>query len=107
MGAYLAVAALMSTITGGHLSTAALARTFAFTLVPIAIGYHEAVRILAAWCELRKDFRSFRTDRVVDAVYHDEKYPERRDLLRAKWRHACAKCHGLVPWRLTLTSTVR
>ncbi len=56
------------------------------TIWPIAIGYHEAVRILAAWCELRRDFRSFRTDRVVDAVYLDEKYPERRDLLRAKWR---------------------
>jgi predicted DNA-binding transcriptional regulator YafY len=58
------------------------------TIWPIAIGYHEAVRIMAAWCELRKDFRSFRTDRVVDAVYHDEKYPERRDLLRAKWRRS-------------------
>ena len=50
------------------------------TIWPIAIGYHETVRLLAAWCELRKDFRSFRTDRVVDAVYLDEKYPERRDL---------------------------
>ena len=58
------------------------------TIWPIAIGYNEAVRILAAWCELRKDFRSFRTDRVVAAVYHDEKYPERRDLLRAKWRRS-------------------
>jgi predicted DNA-binding transcriptional regulator YafY len=58
------------------------------TIWPIAVGYHEAVRILAAWCELRKDFRSFRTDRVVDAVYHDEKYPERRDILRAKWRRS-------------------
>ena len=43
---------------------------------------------VAAWCELRKDFRSFRTDRVVDAEYHDEKYPERRDILRAKWRRS-------------------
>ena len=51
------------------------------TIWPVAIGYHEAVRILAAWCELRRDFRSFRTDRVVDAAYLDEKYPERRDLL--------------------------
>ncbi len=34
---------------------------------PIAVGYLEAVRLLAAWCELRKDFRSFRTDRVVEA----------------------------------------
>jgi len=58
------------------------------TIWPIAVGYHEAVRILAAWCELRKDFRSFRTDRVVDAVYHDERYPERRDILRAKWRRS-------------------
>jgi predicted DNA-binding transcriptional regulator YafY len=55
---------------------------------PIAIGYHEAVRILAAWCELRRDFRSFRTDRVIDATYLDEKYPERRDLLRARWRRS-------------------
>ena len=45
------------------------------TIWPIAIGYHEAVRILAAWCELRRDFRSFRTDRVVDADYLEEKYP--------------------------------
>jgi predicted DNA-binding transcriptional regulator YafY len=58
------------------------------TIWPVAIGYHEAVRILAAWCELRRDFRSFRTDRVVDAAYLDEKYPERRDLLRAKWRRS-------------------
>jgi len=44
--------------------------------------------LLAAWCELRGDFRSFRTDRVVDAVYLDEKYPERRDILKAKWRQS-------------------
>jgi predicted DNA-binding transcriptional regulator YafY len=58
------------------------------TIWPIAIGYHEAVRLLAAWCELRKDFRSFRTDRVIGAEYLDEKYPERRDVLRAKWRQS-------------------
>jgi len=58
------------------------------TIWPIAIGYHEAVRILAAWCELRADFRSFRTDRVIEADYLDEKYPERREALRAKWRRS-------------------
>ncbi|MET4290491.1 putative DNA-binding transcriptional regulator YafY [Bradyrhizobium sp. LB8.2] len=55
---------------------------------PISVGYLEAVRLLAAWCELRSDFRSFRTDRVVDASYLDERYPERRDVLRAKWRQS-------------------
>src|SRR5450755_3375906 len=58
------------------------------TIWPIAVGYLEAVRLLAAWCELRRDFRSFRTDRVIDAVHLDEKYPERRDLLRARWRRS-------------------
>jgi predicted DNA-binding transcriptional regulator YafY len=53
---------------------------------PIAVGYLEAVRLLAAWCELRKDFRSFRTDRAIEAHFLDEKYPERRETLRGKWR---------------------
>lgn len=55
---------------------------------PISVGYLEAVRLLAAWCELRGDFRSFRTDRVVEATYLDERYPERRDVLRARWRQS-------------------
>lgn len=57
---------------------------------PIAVGYLEAVRLLAAWCELRNDFRSFRTDRAVTAEYLDEKYPERREVLRSRWRKTLA-----------------
>ena len=53
---------------------------------PIAVGYLDAVRLLAAWCELRGDFRNFRTDRAVSADYLDEKYPERREVLRSRWR---------------------
>src|SRR5207247_3490484 len=41
-GAYIAVSAVMSAVTAGGLSTLTLARSFAFTLVPIAIGYHLA-----------------------------------------------------------------
>ncbi|MDO8981543.1 MAG: YafY family protein [Afipia sp.] len=55
------------------------------TVWPIAVGYLETVRMLAAWCELRKDFRSFRIDRMTEALFLDEKYPERRAALRAKW----------------------
>jgi predicted DNA-binding transcriptional regulator YafY len=57
---------------------------------PIAVGYLEAVRLLAAWCELRGDFRSFRTDRAVTAEYLDERYPERREVLRSRWRKTLA-----------------
>jgi predicted DNA-binding transcriptional regulator YafY len=53
---------------------------------PIAIGYLDAVRLLIAWCELRKDFRHFRTDRVLGAEFLDERYPERPAALRTKWR---------------------
>jgi predicted DNA-binding transcriptional regulator YafY len=61
-------------------------RDSARTIWPIAVGYLDTVRHLIAWCELRRDFRSFRADRVVEATYLDEKYPERREALRVKWR---------------------
>jgi predicted DNA-binding transcriptional regulator YafY len=53
---------------------------------PVTVGYMETVRHLVAWCELRQDFRSFRTDRVIAAGFLDERYPERPSALRAKWR---------------------
>jgi predicted DNA-binding transcriptional regulator YafY len=56
------------------------------TVWPIAIGYHETVRLLIAWCELRRDFRHFRMDRILAADFLDERYPERPSALRAKWR---------------------
>ena len=52
-----------------------------------SIGHHHHdIRLPGS--ELRKDFRSFRTDRVMNADYLDEKYPERRDILRARWRQS-------------------
>jgi hypothetical protein len=41
-GAYIAVSALMSVVTGAPLSPLEIGRSFVFTLVPIAIGYHLA-----------------------------------------------------------------
>jgi predicted DNA-binding transcriptional regulator YafY len=56
------------------------------TIWPVAIGYLDTVRLLIAWCELRNDFRHFRTDRVVTADFLGERYPERPATLRHKWR---------------------
>ncbi|HWA61501.1 MAG TPA: YafY family protein [Caulobacteraceae bacterium] len=53
---------------------------------PVAVGYYETVRIIAAWCELREDFRHFRTDRVAGAEFLEERYPGRKAVLRAEWR---------------------
>lgn len=55
---------------------------------PITVGYLDTVRLLIAWCELRCDFRSFRTDRVAGADFLDERYPERPAALRARWLKA-------------------
>ena len=52
---------------------------------PVAIGYFSTTRLIAGWCELRGDFRHFRTDRVIEADFSAERYPERRDLLRKRW----------------------
>ena len=53
---------------------------------PIAVSYWDAVRLIVAWCELRKGFRHFRTDRVVAAEFLDVRYPLPRARLRAQWK---------------------
>ncbi|HEX3503864.1 MAG TPA: YafY family protein [Xanthobacteraceae bacterium] len=52
---------------------------------PIVVGYHEAVRLLIGWCELRRDFRSFRIDRILGATFMEERFPARPSQLRARW----------------------
>lgn len=55
---------------------------------PVLIGYRDAGRIVAAWCELRQSFRYFRTERIVAARVLDEKIPRRMDQLKADWHKA-------------------
>ena len=57
---------------------------------PVTVGYLDNASILIAWCELRQDFRSFRTDRVAGAVFLDERFAERPARLRARWREQLA-----------------
>ena len=55
---------------------------------PVALGYFEQVRMLAAWCELRQAFRHFRADRMVSAAVGEERYPGGRMRLVKAWREA-------------------
>ena len=52
---------------------------------PFMVGYVATVRVLMAWCELRQDFRVFRTDRLAAIAFLDERYPERSVVLRRRW----------------------
>lgn len=53
---------------------------------PVTVGYRETIRILVAWCELRQAFRSFRTDRVVDAEFLEDRHGQRQGQLRVQWQ---------------------
>lgn len=55
---------------------------------PFAMAFMEGLGMLAAWCELRRDFRHFRADRVIDLVDTGERYPSRRHVLIKRWRTA-------------------
>lgn len=54
---------------------------------PIQLGFMDQARVLCAWCELRQDFRTFRTDRII-AMTPLDRYPARRgDLVRRLRAH--------------------
>lgn len=51
---------------------------------PCLIGFADATRVVFGWCESREDFRTFRTDRVAEAEFLDERYPDRPAALRRR-----------------------
>ncbi len=53
---------------------------------PFAMAFLDEVRLLAAWCELRGDFRHFRADRVLALEDSGQRYPDRRHALLRRWR---------------------
>lgn len=52
---------------------------------PFMVGYVETVRVIMAWCELRQDFRVFRTDRLTTVAFLEQRYPDRSVALRRRW----------------------
>ena len=60
---------------------------------PVIIGYAEGARLLAAWCELRSDFRHFRTDRIMAAAFLDAAHEFTFPALRRKWERYMETTH--------------
>ena len=56
------------------------------TVWPFGIGFFEKTRVVMAWCELREDYRHFRTDRIVTLTVSDKRYPRRRQAMLKEWR---------------------
>jgi len=55
---------------------------------PVILGYFEATRMLAGWCEMRQDFRHFRTDRILSARFTDDRHGQRPGELKMRWKHS-------------------
>jgi predicted DNA-binding transcriptional regulator YafY len=53
---------------------------------PIALAFFNDVWLVVAWCETRRDFRHFRTDRIERATFAAERYPKNRRALLKEWR---------------------
>jgi predicted DNA-binding transcriptional regulator YafY len=53
---------------------------------PFALVYFDQARVLMCWCELRADFRNFRSDRILSVEQKRERYPKRRSTLLREWR---------------------
>ncbi|MGG6896742.1 helix-turn-helix transcriptional regulator [Rhizobium sp. BR 315] len=58
---------------------------------PIGIAFAETMQVIAAWCELRQDFRAFRTDRIQQAELLADRYPGQRRELYKQWRAQVAE----------------
>ena len=56
------------------------------TIWPFALGFFDRVRVVAAWCELRRDLRHFRTDRIIALEVSKIPYPRARQALLKEWR---------------------
>ena len=56
------------------------------TVWPFLIGFFEHALVLAAWCELRDDYRAFRLDRILYAECAGQPYPRGRVSLAREWR---------------------
>ena len=56
------------------------------TVLPLAVFYYVEIVVLAAWCELRRDFRHFRVDRISACSGLGEFFKTEAEALRAWWR---------------------
>jgi len=53
---------------------------------PIALSFFDTVFVVVTWCELREDYRTFRTDRITSVDVLAERYPRNRVTLMNEWR---------------------
>lgn len=60
-------------------------RTTERTIRPVALVYYAEAVVIAAWCEMREDFRHFRSDRIISCEILTERFEGEGVVLRRQW----------------------
>jgi predicted DNA-binding transcriptional regulator YafY len=55
------------------------------TIRPVAVAYYVQATLIAAWCELRRDYRHFRTDRIAAVTVLDDSFSDEGGELLQGW----------------------
>ena len=55
------------------------------TIWPLAMAYYVDVTLVGAWCELRKDFRNFRVERITSSRVLAGRFQDPQGRLLAQW----------------------
>lgn len=55
------------------------------TVWPLAMAYYVDVSLIGAWCELRKDFRNFRVERITSSRVLAARFQDHNGKLLAEW----------------------
>ena len=61
------------------------------TILPLALIYYVESNVVASWCELRRDYRHFRADRISQLTSLEEFFPDTGTSLRADWQERLSK----------------
>ncbi|MEP0941354.1 MAG: YafY family protein [Rhizobiaceae bacterium] len=64
------------------------------TIWPVLISFFDGATVLAAWCTLRNDFRSFRLDRLIRYDVLDQRLPKPRKTLLVEWKRSSAATYS-------------
>jgi predicted DNA-binding transcriptional regulator YafY len=54
-------------------------------ILPVALIYYSEAVVVAAWCEMRRDFRHFRPDRMIACTILPDRFTGQGQALRREW----------------------
>jgi predicted DNA-binding transcriptional regulator YafY len=64
---------------------------------PLAMAYYTDVTLIGIWCELRRDYRDLRLERILASELLDERFPADDGRMMAEWMALRKEWRDAVP----------